>query len=83
MRRELRDEMQDIVSASDYQRIQLLTMFGSRRVEGVGARASDCIVNAQNELAFRKHRLRAAGKDPAGDPLIAGWRDEIRRLRAS
>jgi RsiW-degrading membrane proteinase PrsW (M82 family) len=82
LRRELRDEMQDIVSTNDYQRIQLLTMFGSRRVEGVGARASDRIVNAQNELAFRKHRLRAAGKDPASDPLIAGWREEIRRLRA-
>jgi len=37
-------------------------------------------VNAQNELAFRKRRVRDAGRDPEGDRLVQRWRGEIRRL---
>ena len=42
---------------------------------------SAALVNAQNELAFRKRRLKDHGLDPVGDPLIAAWRIEITRLR--
>jgi hypothetical protein len=38
-------------------------------------------VNAQHELAFRKRRVRDAGGDAERDGLVAGWREEIRRLR--
>jgi len=38
-------------------------------------------VNAQNELAFRKRRVRNDGGDPERDSLVAGWREDIRRLR--
>jgi hypothetical protein len=38
-------------------------------------------VNAQHELAFRKRRVRDEDHDPERDRLVAGWREEIRRLR--
>jgi hypothetical protein len=40
-------------------------------------------VNAQHELAFRKRRVRSEDGDPERDRLVAGWRAEIRRLRAA
>ena len=39
------------------------------------------LVNAQNELAFRKRRLRDPGIDPDSDPVSARWREEIAVLR--
>jgi len=42
---------------------------------------SAALVNAQHELAFRKRRVRDAGENPEHDRLIAGWREEIARLR--
>jgi hypothetical protein len=38
-------------------------------------------VNAQNELAFRKRRLRDRGFDPEQDPVVAQRREEIASLR--
>jgi len=43
--------------------------------------ASAALVNAQNELAFRKRRLKDNGLDPNHDPLVVAWRGEIARLR--
>ena len=40
------------------------------------------LVNAQNELAFRKRRVKEQGGDPKSDALVTGWREDIRRLRA-
>jgi len=37
-------------------------------------------VNAQNELAFRKRRVRDEGGDRQLDGLVAAWRENIRRL---
>jgi hypothetical protein len=42
---------------------------------------SAALVNAQHELAFRKRHVRDAGENPEHDRLIAGWREEIGRLR--
>ena len=42
---------------------------------------SGALVNAQHELAFRKRRVKEEGGDPELDELVAGWRDDIRRLR--
>jgi hypothetical protein len=44
-------------------------------------RESAALVNAQHELAFRKRRVRDEGNDPERDGLVAGWREDIRRLR--
>ena len=46
-------------------------------------RASAALVNAQHELAFRKRRVRDEGGDPEQDSLVAGWREDIRRLRTA
>jgi hypothetical protein len=45
--------------------------------------AASELVDAQNELAFRKRWLRDAGADPEQDPIAAGWREKIRHLRAA
>ena len=39
------------------------------------------LVNAQHELTFRKRRVRDEGKDTELDRLVAGWGNEIQRLR--
>jgi hypothetical protein len=44
-------------------------------------RESAALVNAQHELAFRKRRVKDEGGDPERDGLVAGWREDIRRLR--
>ncbi|MEN9933801.1 MAG: hypothetical protein RLZZ387_380 [Chloroflexota bacterium] len=60
-------------------------MLGVRDGERGGDRAlggrSAAIVNAQNELAFRKWRVAAEGGDPEADPLVVGWRRHIAALR--
>lgn len=40
------------------------------------------LVLAQNELAFRRHRLQLRGKDPATDPTAQAWRARIHAMRA-
>ncbi len=81
IRSELRDEAPEVVSPDDHKRISALKAFGARKAAGVPIWASARVVNAQNEIAFRKHRLKRAGVDPESDPLIAGWRAEVRALR--
>jgi hypothetical protein len=44
-------------------------------------RASAALVKAQNELAFRKRRLKDLGLNPLLDPVIADWRRQIAQLR--
>lgn len=81
LRQELVGEGPDIVAPAELSGIEHLKPLGNRVISGVGYWRSKNIVNAQNEIAFRKHRLRAEGRDPEADPLIAGWREEVRRLR--
>jgi len=56
-------------------------MLRTRRVDREDPEVSAALVNAQNELAFRKRRVRNDGGDPERDSLVAGWREDIRRLR--
>jgi hypothetical protein len=56
-------------------------MLRTRRIDRMHPRASSALVNAQHELAFRKRRVRDQREDPERDPLVAGWRADIRRLR--
>lgn len=53
----------------------------ARRTDCRDRQATSALVNAQNELAFRKRRLRDRGFDPAADPVVAQWRSQIRELR--
>ena len=79
IREELADEAGRSVTPEEYQAIVSDRMLRTRRIDR--SHASAALVNAQNELAFRKRRVRNEGGDPEGDSLVTGWREDIRRLR--
>jgi RsiW-degrading membrane proteinase PrsW (M82 family) len=78
---ELAREEGDIVTADEYEQMERDSVFRTRRIVSEDRRKSAALVNAQHELAFRKRRVRDRSGDPELDPLVVGWRDEIRRLR--
>ena len=82
IREELAEEVGRTVSAGEYDDIVGDRILRTRRIDPTRPRASAALVNAQHELAFRKRRVRNEGKDSERDELAAGWRDEIRGLRA-
>jgi RsiW-degrading membrane proteinase PrsW (M82 family) len=53
----------------------------TQRLRNTGGRQARKIINAQNELAFRKWHLDREGGDPNADPLVAAWRADIEQLR--
>jgi hypothetical protein len=81
IREELADEVGDAVTPPEYEAILADGIFRTRRITSAMPRRSATLVNAQHELAFSKHRARHAGRDPDSDPIAAGWRGDIRRLR--
>ena len=83
IREELAGEVGHAVSPSEYQEIAGDRLLRTRRVDRMQPRAAAALVNAQHELAFRKRRVRDEGKDPEHDPIAAGWREAIRRLRTA
>ena len=83
IREELAGEVGRTVSADEYHDIVGDRMFRTRRIDAARPRTSAALVNAQHELAFRKRRVRDEGNDPERDDLVAGWRDDVRRLRAA
>ena len=83
IREELADEVGRTVSALEYGEILGDRAFRTRRIARLRRRESAALVNAQHELAFRKRRVRSEVGDPERDRLVAGWRAEIRRLRAT
>ena len=83
IREELADEVGRTVSALEYGEILRDRAFRTRRIARLRRRESAALVNAQHELAFRKRRVRSEGGDPERDRLVAGWRAEVRRLRAA
>jgi RsiW-degrading membrane proteinase PrsW (M82 family) len=86
-RRVIREELADeiapngAVTAREYQDVVADRMFRTRRIEEMRPQTSAALVNAQNELAFRKRRLKDWGLDPELDPLVVAWRREIARVR--
>jgi protease PrsW len=83
IREELADEVGPggAVTAQEYRGVLADRMFRTRRIQVMRPNTSAAIVNAQNEVAFRKRRLKADGEDPDRDQLIQAWRSEIARLR--
>ena len=81
IREELANEVGRSVTPEEYQAIASDRMLRTRRVDRKHPQASAALVNAQNELAFRKRRVRNEGGDPERDSLVAGWREDIRRSR--
>jgi protease PrsW len=83
IRTELAGEVGKVITADEYRILQAEGLFDLRAVPNYPARISRAIVNAQNELSFRKWRVRFEGGDPEADAIVAGWRAEIAALRVS
>jgi protease PrsW len=83
IREELADEVSPhgAVTAREYRDIVTDRILRTRRIQEMQPRASAALVNAQNELAFRKRRLKDLGLDPGLDPVTADWRHRIQQLR--
>jgi protease PrsW len=81
IREELASEIGRAVTPGEYEEIVQDRILRTRRVRDMQRSISSALVNAQNELAFRKRRVRDGGEDPERDHLANRWRDEIRRLR--
>ena len=80
IREELGDEVGRAVTATEFQDILNDRMFRTRRIDPYRPHTSAALVNAQNELAFRKRRVKDEGGDPQIDALVMGWRNDIQRL---
>jgi protease PrsW len=83
IREELSTEPGDVVSAPEYHDVVHDTALRTRRMDRMDPRIAAALVNAQNELAFRKRWLREAGKDSASDPVAVHLREQIRSLHAA
>jgi RsiW-degrading membrane proteinase PrsW (M82 family) len=81
IREELGNEIGRTVTPGEYEEIVQDRILRTRRINGMRRKASSALVTAQNELAFRKRRVREDGKDPERDHLVSRWREEIGRLR--
>jgi hypothetical protein len=78
---ELRDEVGRSVTEPEYTAIVADRMLRTRRIDGRRPHVSAALVNAQNELAIRKRRLRDRGFDPALDARLEQRRVQIAVLR--
>jgi RsiW-degrading membrane proteinase PrsW (M82 family) len=83
IREELADEIGIHVTPREYEAILADGVLRTRRIEGAAKKVSAALIEAQHELAFRKHHVKKDGADPELDALVAGWRKEIERLRAT
>jgi RsiW-degrading membrane proteinase PrsW (M82 family) len=82
IREELAGEVGSCITRDEYDAICADGRYRTRRVDTRNKAASAALVNAQNELAFRKRRLADRGYDAELDPVVAAWRAEIATLRA-
>lgn len=78
---ELASEVGTSVTETEYAAILADRVFRTRRVDARHPAVSAALVNAQNELAFRKRRLRDRGFDPARDGRVEQRRAQIAALR--
>jgi RsiW-degrading membrane proteinase PrsW (M82 family) len=78
---ELADEVGRSVTGEEYASVRRDGWLRTRRIDPRAPKVSAAIVNAQNELAFRKRRLRQLGFDPALDALVEQRRLQIAALR--
>lgn len=81
IREELAREVDRSITPDEYATVELDAAFRTRRIDVRDRAASAALVNAQNELAFRRRRLRDRGFDPEQDPVVSRWREEIAALR--
>jgi hypothetical protein len=82
IREELAAEIDAAITSAEYEGVLLDRRWRTRRIGGGDRRAAKDLVNAQNELAFRKRRVRDRGGDPERDSLVHAWRAAIADARA-
>ncbi len=82
IRKELAEEIDRSITPEEYELLKRESLFSLRTIPGFPAPVARAIVNAQNELAFRKRRVRHEGGDTELDDLVHAWRADIARLRA-
>src|SRR5262245_17982296 len=82
IREELADEIGEAVTPEEYRAIFNDRVLRTRRIDRMNPRISAALVNAQNELAFRKRRVKEEGGDPKLDAPVTKWRESIGPLRA-
>ncbi len=83
IREQLADETEPVITPAEYEAIKRDRLFRTRRIDSTDRRTSAVIIRAQNELAFRKWRVKHMGQSPDKDTLVASWREELWRLRGS
>ena len=81
LRQNLAGEVGKAITAEEYRLLQREPLFGLRSVPGYPPRLGRAIVQAQNELAFRKWYLGCMGSQGLPDTLLDAWRTEIAALR--
>ncbi len=81
IREQLAGEVGGAITPAEYEQVKAEGLFSLRRLPGYDRKLSRAIVNAQNELAFRKQAVAQRGGDPEDDALVAAWRADIARLR--
>jgi hypothetical protein len=81
IRAELAEEVGTTVTPDEYRLLDGEGLGGQRGIPGFEGAAARTIVRAQNELAFRKWRVRHEGGDPANDPIVGAWRRDIAAAR--
>lgn len=81
IRDHLADESEPVITPAEYEGVKGDRIFRTRHIPGLDRKTSAAIVKAQNELAFRKWRVKHDGKAVESDPLVASWRAELLRLR--
>jgi RsiW-degrading membrane proteinase PrsW (M82 family) len=83
IREGLAGEVGGAVTAPEYALVERDRRFATRPIPGVAVPTGRAIVNAQNELAFRKWRVQVSGGEVEADPAVAAWRAEVARLRGA
>lgn len=81
IREELAGEVGGAVSPAECDAVRRDGIFRMRRILPARPVISRAIVNAQQELAFRKRRARDEERDPEADALVQARRAEIALLR--
>ncbi len=71
------------VTPQEYALVAADRPFRTRRLPPYHGQRERAIVNAQNELAFRKWHIDREGGDSGLDPLAIAWRQDIADLRAA
>ncbi len=83
IRAQLANEVGGAVTPEEYALLRSDTLFSSHRLQRITDRRAAAIVNAQNELAFRKWHVARDGGQIETDVLVHAWRTDIKRLRTS